>query len=1027
MIVTDHRTDNAPSVVETVESVTMWARDVLDLLNEVERVWRASTTDAEDRLAPHVVPLSGDSVLARGVVALRLPDPGTPSAQTLARSLSSPANLRQLLEDVAVHAPVLTAQISDALDVIASARPRLLGRRREEAAVLAAANRLARLKHWATSTGYASRLTMLVSKVDAHDAQPAGIQLTDALSTLAPVLGAVPPSGEYVLSATDAADLVQVVRQGHHVLEVRRSLEQQVIDAFGSVQERMVRRQLQDLPVSTLQAASRGDVRVTAFEKAGLTSVQQVLEKASVLGHIAGVGAQTARAAEATARALQRECREQLGARVDWDASDSLATRLVVALHRMLELDEHLDAHREALERVVTEVEPLDQTLGSGGAVAILHRHSPRRGADVVRALREHARWARTTGMGEMLGARQDPDDARAAWDDFSTRVSTYQGLLGQVVGMEADVDAAQGHLPTEIVRAVESQALDTAFLRPALRASLRGYQSFGARYAVVQRKVLLGDEMGLGKTIQALTVMSHLASQDKKHFLVVAPPAVIVNWLKEVHKHSTLDGHRVHGVDRERALRRWKQLGGVAVTSYGLLRNLPLEGVEPSLLVVDEAHMVKNPGAQRSQAVQALVQASERALLMTGTPLDNKVDDFTNLVGYLQPDVVDNIDAAAMVLGAQKFREAVAPVYLRRSSSDVLQELPELVESEEWLDHSKVERAAYLDALVASDFHRMRHLAITANPQHSSKLERLEELIHEAMSNHRKVLVYSFYRDVLEEVRRRLGDDLVIGVISGSTPPDQRQRLVDEFTDSQRPLVLVSQIEAGGVGLNLQAASVVILCEPQVKPSLENQAIKRAHRMGQAQAVQVHRLLTTDSVDERMLEILERKTALFDQLVEQSEVATASVEATDVSEAALRKEVLAREQERLANELRGRMSATAEATLSAGGSMTPTAADRSQASPEAVPGDLAHLEFVASEAELALLRAINHSDAAASRLDVEVDGVPLGLTWPKYRLTVRSADLAEDEVETLVGLGWTVTELDVGAVRTALAQARLR
>ncbi len=175
-------------------------------------------------------------------------------------------------------------------------------------------------------------------------------------------------------------------------------------------------------------------------------------------------------------------------------------------------------------------------------------------------------------------------------------------------------------------------------------------------------------------------------------------------------------------------------------------------------------------------------------------------------------------------------------------------------------------------------------------------------------MCNHRKVLVYSYYRDVIDAVRAELGDR-VFGVITGSTSPDERQRLVDRLTESREPGVLISQIVAGGVGLNMQAASVVILCEPQVKPSLESQAIARAHRMGQVQAVQVHRLLTTDSVDERMLEILARKSALFEQLAGRSEVAETSVDAKDITEAALAMQVLEREATRLAAELRERIA----------------------------------------------------------------------------------------------------------------------
>ncbi len=145
------------------------------------------------------------------------------------------------------------------------------------------------------------------------------------------------------------------------------------------------------------------------------------------------------------------------------------------------------------------------------------------------------------------------------------------------------------------------------------------------------------------------------------------------------------------------------------------------------------------------------------------------------------------------------------------------------------------------------------------------------------------------------------------MGVITGGTSADGRQALVDEMTDRARPCVLLSQIVAGGVGLNLQAASVVILCEPQVKPALEDQAVKRAHRMGQVRAVQVHRLLTEDSVDERMLEILDAKSEVFAQYAAHSDVASASPEAVSITDAKVAQQVLAQEQERLAAELRAR------------------------------------------------------------------------------------------------------------------------
>jgi SNF2 family DNA or RNA helicase len=138
-------------------------------------------------------------------------------------------------------------------------------------------------------------------------------------------------------------------------------------------------------------------------------------------------------------------------------------------------------------------------------------------------------------------------------------------------------------------------------------------------------------------------------------------------------------------------------------------------------------------------------------------------------------------------------------------------------------------------------------------------------------------------------------------GPLTGSVPAARRQELVDAFAAHRGPAVLVSQIQAGGVGLNIQAASVVVLCEPQVKPTIEEQAIARSHRMGQVRGVQVHRLLTPDSVDTRMLELLASKRRLFDQYARRSDIADATPDAVDISEAELARQVVAAERRRLA------------------------------------------------------------------------------------------------------------------------------
>ncbi len=135
--------------------------------------------------------------------------------------------------------------------------------------------------------------------------------------------------------------------------------------------------------------------------------------------------------------------------------------------------------------------------------------------------------------------------------------------------------------------------------------------------------------------------------------------------------------------------------------------------------------------------------------------------------------------------------------------------------------------------------------------------------------------------------------DDVAMGPLTGSVPPTKRQKLVDDFTSARRACALVSQIEAGGVGLNIQAATVVILAEPQWKPSAEEQAIARCHRMGQARPVDVHRLLAEDSVDQRMLEILATKAALFDEYVRKSALKEISPDSVDISDLRTTKRVV--------------------------------------------------------------------------------------------------------------------------------------
>jgi len=708
-----------------------------------------------------------------------------------------------------------------------------------------------------------------------------------------------------------ARDLVARARL---VSEVEEVVRQEVERAFAALRSEMVRRDLAAIPVERLKDSTAGRLRFGPLASAGYITVLDVLNASpSALLSVPGVGQQTATQIHAAARQVAAAIEDGLKVRVDLDPDNVLSTNLLVALSRHDRVQRAASKVREHARTVSESAgQDLNTATPTKGRVRwfFTGRAKKERASEALSRLTGCLNWADSQSIWSQLDvvatAGRTTDPSKQVWRDFERRSPEYYGLLGEIVDLKLDVAASEGFLPAEILASVHEQQLDETFLN----VSLRGYQSFGARFALVQRRVIIGDEMGLGKTIQAIAAIAHLKATGRRHFLVVCPASVLINWTREVAARSHLTAYQLYGPDREINLRRWVNRGDVGVTTFESLRALTIPSeVRVGMLVVDEAHYTKNPATQRSRNVNAMAQRCERVLFLTGTPMENRVEEFRNLVGYLQPLVAAKVESRHAIAGPDAFRKAVAPVYLRRNQEDVLTELPALVQVDEWEEFGSVDFAAYRDAVARGNFMAMRRAAFASgDPRSSAKLHRLLEIADEAGENGRKVLVFSFFRDVLATVHRALGPR-AFGPITGDVTPAKRQALVDAFTRADGPAVMVSQIAAGGVGLNMQAASVVILCEPQVKPTTEAQAIARAHRMGQLRTVQVHRLLIQDSVDQRMLEILDSKTRLFDEYARRSEVADTSPEAVDISEVSLTREVVAKEQERLALQMMAEMA----------------------------------------------------------------------------------------------------------------------
>lgn len=466
-----------------------------------------------------------------------------------------------------------------------------------------------------------------------------------------------------------------------------------------------------------------------------------------------------------------------------------------------------------------------------------------------------------------------------AAWSDFAVNNVRFYNILEETnPGLLGTDDALYG-LPEDLAREIQ----DECFFPDGLKCTLRRYQEWGVKYILHQERVLLGDEMGLGKTIQAIATMVSLKNVGAKHFVVVCPASVVTNWCREITKHSLLRATKIHGGDRQNALKSWIRTGGVAVTTYETTAYFQLENnFKFALLVVDEAHYIKNPDAKRTKNTKELCKHTNRLLFMTGTALENHVREMISLISILQPNIACQVFGIAFMSSAPQFRNKVAPVYYRRKREDVLTELPELIESKEWCTMTGEEERIYENAILGNHFPEARRVSWNIDDlKNSSKANRLKEIVEEAELEDRKVIVFSFFLDTIRKISLFLGNRC-LNPINGSVSPQRRQEIIDEFDQAPAGSVLVAQILSGGTGLNIQSASVVVICEPQFKPSIENQAISRAYRMGQSRNVLVYRLLCENSIDERITDLLEQKQAIFNAFADKSVSAQQSLEIDD-------------------------------------------------------------------------------------------------------------------------------------------------
>ncbi|MCQ2508332.1 MAG: DEAD/DEAH box helicase [Dorea sp.] len=686
-------------------------------------------------------------------------------------------------------------------------------------------------------------------------------------------------------TSNEAKLLIEEHEKLYKELGVTVATRQGITEGIWSATDRMLEtslhKLLEHIPVEEI-ARERSGLKIKTLKDCGYENVAQVRDASvEALEAINGISLAGAVAIREIVDKIAGEAGKDARISLSYDDQNEDATCLVkyLSIYQRSEKDyataERLyDSYGDKIQTAIADL----KSVGSGIRWFFSSRGKKNQGESAYQYLLDlysGSYGARANETLDRIHQHLRTTEAEA-WEDFKKNSIQFVTLLEEIrPGCLGHEDTLYG-LPEGLAEEIEQEQV----LSEGLSCTLRRYQEWGVKYALHQERVLLGDEMGLGKTVQAIATMVSLKNAGATHFLVVCPASVISNWCREIEKHSDLSVIKIHGALRMTDIKKWREEGGVGVTTFETTTYFYTEeDFHFDLLVVDEAHYVKNPRAKRSINVKYLSGQATRLLFMTGTALENNVDEMLALMDILRPDLSKDARNIAFLSSAPQFRDKVAPVYYRRKREDVLTELPEKIETKEWCQMTTEEKKIYYSHVLQKRYSDIRRVSWNVKDiTQSSKGRRLLEIVEEATAENRKIIIFSFYLDTIRRVRELLGDRCM-PTINGSVPPAKRQEIIDAFEKAPAGTVLPAQIQAGGTGLNIQTASVVILCEPQFKPSIENQAISRAYRMGQARNVLVYRLLCEHTVDEKIMDLLAEKQGVFDAFADSSVAAEGSFE----------------------------------------------------------------------------------------------------------------------------------------------------
>ena len=451
----------------------------------------------------------------------------------------------------------------------------------------------------------------------------------------------------------------------------------------------------------------------------------------------------------------------------------------------------------------------------------------------------------------------------------------------------------------------------------------LRDYQKEGYVYLRQLNEYgfngILADDMGLGKTLQVIALLDSIDNQTSN--LVVAPASLIYNWEDEVHKFSdTLSVKCITGTPEERKEIITNDRSKLQITSYDYMRRdyELYKDKEFNYVILDEAQNIKNQKTKNAMSVKTL-KASHK-LALTGTPIENSLAELWSIFDFLMPnylfnynyfkkryesDIVKNKDEQKIT----DLKKLVAPFILRRNKKDVLTELPDKIETTKVVKFNEEESNLYYANLAQANeelqgllnMEKVDQIAILAlltrlrqicceprvlyenikNP--SSKMKATVDIIINCKENNQKVLLFSSFTSVLDLLEEELNlQGISYYKLTGSTKKEARRNMVMEFQNDDTDVFLIS-LKAGGTGLNLTAASTVIHYDPWWNMSAKNQATDRAYRIGQNKNVQVYSMVMKDSIEEKIVQLQEKKKELADLFVENNDVSLSQLSKDEI------------------------------------------------------------------------------------------------------------------------------------------------